>query len=150
MVVCVKVTLNRVRKAIERIAPLLASQYSVRFIVLFGSIMDGAMGPLSDIDVAISFREKASAEERLTRRLDVAYELERALGIEDIDLVVIEEAPPALKFKIFSTGAVIFEDVPGSAEDAYVRALSEYYDYQEFLEKQYATAREYLDKVTRE
>jgi hypothetical protein len=75
-------------------------------------------------------------------------ELSQILGNEDIDLVVLEEAKPALKFLIFKSGVILFEATPGLVEDFLVKALSEYYDNRIFLESQFLAAQAYLDRVT--
>ena len=107
---------------------LLEREERVRFAYLFGSRASGKTGPLSDTDIA-AFLDPA--ENAFDYRLLLIERLSRALRSDRLDLVILNEAPPELKFAVIKHGKVLKEDrnarVPFEA-----RTISEYLDTQHF------------------
>jgi predicted nucleotidyltransferase len=61
---------------------------------LIGSRARGTAGALSDIDVAILHGPDLDAESRLGLRLRLMVDAGAALGTTEIDVVLLNEAPP--------------------------------------------------------
>ncbi len=82
----------------DRVMELLAADPRVRLVYGFGSAASDIAGPLSDVDVAVL----------LDARLDwdAERELRGRLGalVPRLDLVILNEAPPALRFEIITSG----------------------------------------------
>jgi predicted nucleotidyltransferase len=72
---------------------------TVRAAWLFGSVVDGGAGPLSDVDIAVLGCDGLSFDERA--RLSV--ELDRAAG-RSCDVVPVERASPVLGMEIVRAG----------------------------------------------
>lgn len=96
------------------------SRPEVAAACLFGSTATGQAGPLSDVDVGVLLA--ASKWKDLMASLEyqakLLAELMELLGRDDIDVVILQEAPPLLAHRVLRTG--IFFHV---ADD---RALTEF------------------------
>jgi hypothetical protein len=99
---------------------------------------------MSDIDIAIFIDPEKHIRNNITSSLKLGVYLEKELKREDIDIVVLNDALPTMKFNSIDENIVLFMQDKGEYEDFYVRTLSEYYDYREFLERQYKDAKIFL------
>jgi uncharacterized protein len=77
---------------------------------LFGSRARGAARRGSDIDVATWLDPRLGPRERLDRQLALAADLEGRAG--DVDLVVLNDAPPLLRHRVLRDGIVILDREP--------------------------------------
>jgi len=115
---------SAIKDKIEIISDLLASLPEVEFAYLFGSQVSGRTGTLSDIDIAVCVDVQ---EDRLLYRLKLLERLQCLVGHVPVDLVVLNDAPPVLKYEVVKYGRVLKEN-----KDARVifesRTLSEYLD----------------------
>jgi predicted nucleotidyltransferase len=87
---------------IERLRGFLAGREDLAWAILFGSQARGTARPDSDVDIAISPHEPLSTAEEA----DLAVALERVAGTP-VDLVVIDRARPALRWRIARDGVVL-------------------------------------------
>ncbi len=102
--------------------------HSVQLVYLFGSRATGQAGPLSDFDFGVLFRATLSAAERFRHRLSLIAELLGVLHVQHIDVVVLNEAPPALRFKIIERGQVIYNEDERARVRFEAKTMSEYFD----------------------
>lgn len=95
---------------------------------LFGSVARGEAGPLSDVDVAVLLSLSVAPE----ARMDVAAALWEALErrCPRVDLVILEEAPPALRHRVFRDGILLVERDERRRVAFESRAIQEYLDFQ--------------------
>jgi predicted nucleotidyltransferase len=79
-------------------------------VYLFGSHADDRAHRESDIDVGVLFDRAVypTARARFEARLDFAAVLARALGTDQIDIVVLNDAPPMLGRRIVTTGRRLY------------------------------------------
>ena len=86
----------------EALGHVLSADPRIAFALRFGSAARGETTSFSDVDVAIGLR----AGERLDAYAigELTVRLEQAAG-RDIDLVLLDEAPPALAYRVFVTAA---------------------------------------------
>jgi predicted nucleotidyltransferase len=95
---------------------------------LFGSAARGEAGPLSDVDVAVLLEESVPAAARLEVAAGLIEALERSSP--RIDLVVLNEAPPALRHRVIRDGVLLVERDLRRRIDFEVRSLREALDFQ--------------------
>lgn len=76
---------------------------------LFGSQATGRPGPLSDVDIAIWVDPALSPRERGALRLALADAAARALGTDEVDLVLLNDAPPLLRHRTLRDGELLVE-----------------------------------------
>jgi len=104
---------------------------------LFGSAAKGKIGPLSDIDIAVLFSDKVKKEDYFDRRLKLALEIDRVLGIYRTEIVCLNEAPPLLKHRVVFQGVLIFALDSKLKRTFELRVLQEYEDFNYYLERSY-------------
>jgi uncharacterized protein len=82
----------------------LAEEPDVLVAYLYGSHARRTAGPLSDVDVAVLLREDA---DRLSRRLDLIATVAEATGQDAADVVLLNEAPVALGYRVLRDGVLL-------------------------------------------
>ena len=102
---------------------------------LFGSQAKGKTGLLSDIDIAVYFDESAPANERFDLRLETLGQLMDLFKTDEVDLVVLNDAPPLLSYRILKEGTLIFSDNHKKRLDFEVKAVLKYLDWKPYLNK---------------
>ena len=115
----------------ERIRIALAPRAEVLEAYLFGSRVRGERAGHSDIDVAVYFDERALDPKSLAYGVaaDLTATLMSALGSNDIDVVVLNGAPPLLYHRVLRDGIrFLARDLKRTTTRAGY-ALSRYCDY---------------------
>ena len=98
-------TRNKVKPT--ELAKLFAAE-PVDVAYLFGSVARGDTGPLSDVDVALLLRTGVSREAAFDLRLRMMTALGRAFDADEIDVIVLNDAPLLLQHRILRDGKVLF------------------------------------------
>lgn len=136
--------ISEIQEAINESVEMISKELSISFILLIGSHAKEEQGPMSDIDIAIYVDPEKHVRNSLTSSLKLGVYLEKKLKREDIDIVVLNDALPTMKFNSINANIILYMQDEGVYEDFFVRSLSEYYDYSEFLEFQYQNAKLFL------
>ncbi len=105
---------------------VLEAEPDVAYALLFGSAARGTARPGSDADVAIELRAGAARDVRAVGGL--AARLESAVG-RPIDLVLLDEAPAPLAYRIFRDGRVLVERDHAALVARKARVLLDYLDF---------------------
>ena len=123
--------------AIVKIAqPVLDRHPNVVLAYLFGSQVEGNVGPLSDIDFALLLD---SLDETGTVRSQLRSAIASAVGREqEVDVVVLNRAPVELAYAVIAHGALIYERDIYSRVEYEARIMSLYGDYLPVLRSQRA------------
>lgn len=117
----------------RRIRPVLKSDERVRFAYLFGSVAQGAARPGSDLDIAVLTRPRGT----LLDDARLQDQLATALGRDDVDLLVLDDAPLWLRYRVVA-GEVVF------SRDERCRIA-----FREWTEKEFLDFRPYHDSYLR-
>lgn len=107
---------------VETLTRVLDETANVRLAVLFGSAAKGALNSDSDIDIGVSME----GNRHVAPALRVA--LERALG-RPVDVVMLDEAPPLVRFEIARGGVVLVERHPHGWADFRAHAMIDWWDW---------------------
>lgn len=107
-------------------AQYLASHPQVIFAYLFGSLARGRLSPLSDVDLAIYLGEGANFAET---KLEILCGLMDALETDEIDLVILNTAPPALVMNILSNKRLLVDKMPFERHKFESLAMRKYFDF---------------------
>lgn len=105
---------------------------------LFGSLASGTPGPMSDVDVAVLLAPHNSARSTADALEDA---LHRALGTERVDLVVLNDAPPPLAYRVVRDGRCLFCRDPARRQVFEALTTTRYLDFQPFRRRLFAIAR---------
>ncbi len=123
-------------RIIKQLDKFFSPKREVLAVYLFGSRAAGKSGKNSDVDVAVLLTP-AAAKRAFDFQLRRQEELARILGA-DVDLVILNEAGPLLKFQVYSKGRLAHVKAPASAEKFKWRAINGYWDWipsQRIIEK---------------
>ncbi|MCR6546585.1 type VII toxin-antitoxin system MntA family adenylyltransferase antitoxin [Dehalobacterium formicoaceticum] len=100
-------------------------------VFLFGSYAAGRQTLLSDVDIAVLFCKTIKPKQIFTERLRLMGELSIVLGRDDIDLVVLNEAPPSLGYRVIKDGQLLYirDGARSQLIDYQVMTMDRYFDY---------------------
>ena len=87
---------------------VLSADPDIMAAYLFGSHARGAQSLLSDVDVAVLLQEQ-SDQDNFHKRLTLLGELMGELRFDRVDLIILNESPPALTYRIIKEGILLFE-----------------------------------------
>ena len=93
----------------EAVTHVFASRPEVQAAYIFGSVASGRARPNSDVDIGVLVHPKVMGRNTLKYRLDLIADLGSALKRSDVDVVLINQAPPALAHNIVTKGVLVFE-----------------------------------------
>ena len=111
---------------LDALRRVLEAESNVAYALLFGSSSKGATRHDSDVDIAV---ELASGSRRDIRTLGgLASRLESAAG-RAVDLVLLDEAPAPLAYRIFRDGRLLVERDHAALVARKARALLDYLDF---------------------
>lgn len=100
-------------------------------IYLFGSYAEGRQTPVSDIDLAILLDRSFPPVRYFEKKLELLAITTSVLKTDEVDLVIVNEAPPALAYRVLSTGRLLLEkkDRKGQRVNFQVRTYDRYFDF---------------------
>lgn len=114
----------------QRLEQVLATAPNVMAAWVFGSAQRGQINAGSDLDIGVLFSTKPSLDELV----DLRAKLQRALQVDEVDLLALNEANPIVRFEAISGQAVFSRDAGRRAEFASLTAR-EYEDEMALLER---------------
>ena len=110
----------------ESLRQVLQVDDRIAYALLFGSAARGDTTSFSDVDVAIGLRSGVKFD--LHDIGGLVSELERAAG-RDVDVVILDEAPPGLAYRVFRDGRVLVENDRRARVERQASAMIEYLDF---------------------
>lgn len=123
-------TFDHVSNAIAAIA----QQYpAIQLVYLFGSRVTGSIGPMSDTDLAILL-DRAALVPAL--RAELAQRLAETLHSDQLDLVILNQAPIEFAYSVIAEGIVLYQRSMLERVEYEAKILSQYCDYLPILRAQ--------------
>ncbi len=95
----------------------------------------GRSRPDSDIDIGVLLVRRIPDARALRYRLKLAGELGAALHRDDVQLVVLNDAPPLLAHRVLSNGVLVFERSRVARVRFHVQTASRYADMVPTMER---------------
>ncbi|MBU4251971.1 MAG: nucleotidyltransferase domain-containing protein [Candidatus Omnitrophica bacterium] len=83
-------------------------QEDVEFALLFGSFASGRVNPMSDIDIAVYFRDGNDALRLGDRQVEITCAVMSIYKVNRADVVVLNRANPFLRFQIMKYGRLLY------------------------------------------
>jgi len=115
-----------------KIKKIFSDENNILLAYLFGSQLRGKTGPLSDYDFAVFLSQKTS----FPFKYKLKNKLLSVLNSKQVDLVILNEAPIELKYKIIVTGKIIFQKNTIVRTEFEADTLNQYFDYLPVLRAQ--------------
>lgn len=117
---------------IKECKDILMEYEKIIFAYIFGSYVENKMKVDSDIDIAIYLKEDLKPDEYLKIK-NILFDI---LKIE-VDLVILNEAPPLLKYEIYKKNILLFTRDKIIESNYKVKTLFEYNDIKRYLDLSY-------------
>jgi uncharacterized protein len=80
------------------------------------------------VDVAILHTPELTSRDRLDLRLSLGASAGEALGTSEVDIVLLNDAPPLLRHRALRDGVRLVDREPGKRIEFEVRTLNDYVD----------------------
>jgi hypothetical protein len=105
----------------------------VTLAYLFGSQARGQAWAKSDVDIAVLLAGRPDDERCLDVRLEIIGGLMDLLTINEVDVLILNQAPPALRYAVLRDGILLFCRDDQVRIRFYVRVLNAYLDFKPVL-----------------
>jgi len=125
----------------ERLAELLDPRVEILEAYLFGSHARGQAQPHSDVDVAVYVDDARADDTGYGYRANLTTDLMAGLGFNDVDVVVLNRAPPLLYHRVLRDGVRLLARDLRATTTREGRAVSRYCDFVPQLAKMEAARR---------
>ena len=119
----------------DALARYFASLDGVVLAYLFGSHARGRAWAHSDVDVAVLLDGCPDNDRCFDMRLEVIGGLMGLLHSNDVDVLILNQAPPALRYAVLRDGILLFCRNRQALIEFRVRALNEYLDFKPILKR---------------
>lgn len=103
------------------------------FGYIFGSYGKGRISPLSDADIAVYMDERI--EDRFDKRLEVLGIVTKTLKTDEVDVVVLNDAPLSMVFQVLRTKRLLFSKDERERIRFEVNSIMSYLDTEPLREK---------------
>lgn len=123
----------------KKVADFCKNRPEITVAYLFGSRARGISGPLSDIDLAFLVESSLVNEQNYPYgyQAGLITELMGLLKTNKLDAIILNDAPPLLKFQVIYHGEVIFSRSEKKRLSFHIKAFNEYQDVRPMLAVQH-------------
>src|SRR5262245_12699548 len=123
--------LSVVEQAVKR---YVSGRRDVHAAYIFGSVATGRTRNNSDVDVAVLLAGRPRPGRSFRYRLKLIADIGSALHRSDVDVVVLNDAPPLLAHRILAKGKLVFERSASARVRFQVRTAGLYLDMMPLFE----------------
>ena len=128
------------KEIVKRIQVYLEGRPEIRFAYLFGSWAKGTANPLSDIDVAIYVNEEGIGEGYpYGYTAELIADLMKIARTNRLDLVILNAAPPLLRFQVARYGFPLMFRVAAERDQFLAEAREQYENMRDLLNTEIAS-----------
>jgi uncharacterized protein len=96
--------LTRIQEVITKIA----DDRDVVALFAFGSIADGHLKPLSDLDFGVLLSDSLGKKDRFTKSINLIGVFNQTLKTDEVDLVILNDDPLLFAYQILKTGKLLY------------------------------------------
>ena len=133
------------KKRLQALTETIKDYPEIDVLYLFGSHATNTVNLLSDIDLAILLGKNVEPGEYFDLRLKFIAIFAELLGMDAIDVVILNNAPSHLAFRIISLRDILYERNPAHRVEFELRVVNQFLDFRPFLEVRKLIVR--LDKM---
>lgn len=120
---------------LEELEQYFRDQAEVALAYLYGSYARGTSNLHSDIDVAVLLEGSPDEHQCFDARLEIIGDLMNILDSNQIDVAVLNQAPPALRYGVIRDGELLFCRDEDKRIQFQMRSLNEYLDFKPILDR---------------
>jgi predicted nucleotidyltransferase len=125
-----------------------ANNNDITAAYLYGSYGTGAQTPLSDVDLGILLTQ--GVKRTLIKQMEIESDIAGICRNDDINVLILNDGPVLLQFKVISTGRLLYERDPHTVNNFQEIVCKRYADFMpDYLEfcREYdrALREDYLD-----
>ncbi len=117
------------RTLADKLRNALEPRSEIREAYLFGSVARGDTHAQSDVDGAVVIDDELLDPPGYGYEAELGAELQQALARPDVDVVVLNRAPPLLYYRVLKDGIRLVSRDLVATTTREGRALSRYFDY---------------------
>lgn len=119
---------NNYQEHFKTLIEALKNDKDIAALYVFGSRAEKRVKPLSDIDLAVLLADSFPKEKYSEKKLTLLNKIIDILKTDEIDLVILNNAPPVLSFEIIKKGGLVFSANESERIKAQVSFLNQYFD----------------------
>ena len=119
----------------QHLQALFSEEASVRLGYVFGSQVSGKTGPLSDLDVGVLVTDSC-LDDPTACRARLAYAARSCVDIDEVDLVLLNQAPIELAYHVIADGERVYETDRATRVEYEAYILGRYGDFLPILRAQ--------------
>ncbi len=113
----------------EKLTKYFNEHEEILFAILFGSIAKGKSNKMSDIDIAVMVEPNFNKPFPFGYQAELTTDLIGVLGRNDVDVIILNEAPIVLKHEVLRYGKFIFVKDEHARIKFQVDTINQYEDY---------------------
>ena len=122
---------NRIPLLIKRIS----KDKEIIALFSFGSLAGGNLKPLSDLDFGILVSNILDRKKRFDKHLDLIGLFNRVLGTDEVDLILMNDAPVRFSHNILKTGKLLFGADTGALTNFIEKTVKVFLDFRYFRDE---------------
>ena len=129
--------ISNIAKSLRKRIAEMRGAPSIVSIYLFGSILKGNAGKISDIDLAFLLDEKAYKSDAIIA-MSPAHLIAAQVGMKfdrQTDVMILNSASLELAYEVVTSGKCIFEFDPNLRMEYEIKIKGMYFDFRPFLEE---------------
>ncbi|MGO1819654.1 MAG: type VII toxin-antitoxin system MntA family adenylyltransferase antitoxin [Senegalia sp. (in: firmicutes)] len=117
---------EKLKNSIKRFINHIDNKHEIEFAYLFGSIAKGKENKLSDIDVAVKFKNNYNNMKDMLIRGEIIDSASKFFD-KNVDIISLDKASIFLKYEVIKDGIVIKDNLNRATFESLV--LREYFDF---------------------
>jgi predicted nucleotidyltransferase len=122
---------DRISAMIDRVS----KDPDVVAVLAFGSLAAGELKPLSDLDFGVLVSNQFDKQERFDKHLNLIGLFTEVFQTEEIDLVLLNDAPMRFSHKIIATGKLLYCADHSELADFIEKTVKHYLDFKFFKDE---------------
>lgn len=131
---------TNIHQKIDSLINLFMKDRNIIFAYLFGGLVKDRFNPLSDVDLALYLKDRKKLD-----YLETFKKISKTLETEEIDLIILNNAPLSLAGRILQNRKVLVDKVPFLRHRYESLILREFFDFsikeREILQRRYGIGR---------
>ena len=103
----------------------------IKFVILYGSTVEGKQTPLSDVDIAVYY--EGSKKERFKFRMEVLGSVN-----DKFDIQTFQDLPLYIRKEIISHGKILYQKSHSEIFDIFIKTIKSFGDFKPRLDIYYS------------